>query len=112
MVSSTATSCGTTVATMTRPVSYGTPAARRPASKVGGGGSARSSARLALRVVEHGAVLGHDEIEEVDLRADGEEVLEAPAGDEQNAPAGFPYAAATPRRSAGAMAPPVASVPS
>ena len=47
IVSSTATSWGTMVATMTRPVQYGTPAARRPVSRLGGGGSARSSTRFA-----------------------------------------------------------------
>src|SRR4029450_2608338 len=39
------------------------------------------------RVVQHGAVLGHDEVEEVELRADREQVVEAATGNQQHAAA-------------------------
>ena len=96
MVSSTATSCGTTVATMILPASYGTPAARRPSRRRRRRRIDEILDPLGLRVEEDGAVLRHHQVEEIDLGTDGQDVVEAPAGDQQNPPSRIPGHPAAP----------------
>jgi hypothetical protein len=47
------------------------------------GGLGQQFLLLAVGAVEHGAVLGHHPIEEVETRADGDEAVELAAGDEE-----------------------------